>query len=577
MQIAWSMETYTPHELISKTFPMFIRIESGGDENLNLKPKQIIRLEKFDKQKRILIKDQRSRYLTVPRNFPMKFLVKSSNVISKKKRNLKQFKGAKLKYILRQYFDGAHPLLLDFDYGDPWKFKVGTEITNSRDFGSIFLETINTMYGPVNPKITEHFLKGHFLTRDYSVVTDKKPIIIPTTTNIKLRIAHGFDMENGDSRWREFNDYSKRVLARSFRSTFFTEDGTMEILMPDMSSLPKHLNYDFPDNESTTTGFSEQTLSGITNGSQKMFNSYNANGTATAINGLDEASNEMRILTVESEKIRVDEENNDISYGTSSRKFEERSEKIEREVLESITKSEGVVDVEELYSSVDRRHYRNKDGKVRSVKNEKDFARAKVETREEGIQTSVEIHAEKPSESIIENNKSEISLTVSKDEDQSTLRRYQKVHQQPNYQQAGMNQPGMHHPVTTMPRIVRRLKPNDYQSASLPRPQQPVVYLQKAQSTSNLLAAQQPIYLAQNPAGIQTAYVLQPVQLGGQPMLGPINQQPNAGGGHISVLQVGNGIQRSGSMPSLYSQPVQAVNLQRAKSPGPASVRVVNM
>lgn len=181
--------------------------------------------------------------------------------------------------------------------------------------------------------------------------------------------------------------------------------------------------------------------------------------------------------------------------------------------------------------------------------------------------------------------KSEISLTVSKDEDQSTLRRYQKVHQQPHHQQPHYQHSGMQQPVATIPRIVRRLKPNDYQSASLPRQQQPVVYLQKAQSTSNLLAQQQPIYLAQNPAGMQTAYVLQPVQFGGgqplqlgggQPIIGQIGQQ-GVQGGHVSVLQVGNGLQRAGSMPSLYSQPVQAVNLQRVKSPGPASVRVMNM
>lgn len=83
---------------------------------------------------------------------------------------LKQFKGAKLKYIIRQYFDGTSPLLLDFEYSDPWKFRVGGEATNSRDFGSIFLETIFTSYGPVNPKITEHFLKGHFLTRGKFIV-----------------------------------------------------------------------------------------------------------------------------------------------------------------------------------------------------------------------------------------------------------------------------------------------------------------------------------------------------------------------------------------------------------------------
>ncbi|CAD5119344.1 DgyrCDS7962 [Dimorphilus gyrociliatus] len=606
-QIVWSSTLYSPHDIVSQIFPLFVKIESGSDENLNLKPNQVIRLEKYDKQKRILIKDQRSRHLTVPRNFPMKFVVKNSHTLnSKKKKTLKQFKGAKLKYIIRQYFNGIQPLLLDFEYTDPWKFKIGSEITNSREFGSIFLETINTSWGPVSPKITEHFLKGHFLTREYFVITDRRPIAIPTTCNLKLRVAEGFLGDESGLKWKEFQEYARRQISRSLRSNFFTDDGTMDILIPDMTSLPKHLNYDFSDNESTTTIFSEQTQSGITNGSQKMFNSYNTNGSAV-VHSLDEATNEMAILTVESEKVRVDEDNNDVTFGTmKSRKFEEQSEKIEREILESITRSEDVVDVQELYSSVDRKMYKNKAARG-----------GKIETREEGIQTAIDTEVKRP-EGVVERNlngnKSEISLTVSKDEDHSTLRRYQKANhhhqqqqqqQQPNFQNSGyqnqnFQQSGLQHQnfqysglqnqnfqhtgpqqtVTTMPRIVRRLKPNDYQS-TLPR-QQPVVYLQKAHSASNLLVQQQqqqqqqPIYLAQNQAGLQTAYVLQPIQLGGgQPLVGQIGQPGN--GGHVSVLQVGNGMQRAGSMPSLYSQPVQAVNLQRAKSPGPASVRVVNM
>lgn len=171
-----------------------------------------------------------------------------------------------------------------------------------------------------------------------------------------------------------------------------------------MLSLPKHLRHDFPDNESTTTGFSEQTLSGITNGSQKMFTSYNANGAAATMNGLDEASNEMRILTVESEKVRIDEENNNITYGTTSGKFDERSARIEREVLASVSKTEDGIDVEALYGSVDRRHYRKKDGGDRSEESARELGVSKIETKEEGIQTSAEVYVGR-SEPIVENNK----------------------------------------------------------------------------------------------------------------------------------------------------------------------------
>ncbi|CAD5121894.1 DgyrCDS10356 [Dimorphilus gyrociliatus] len=310
--IKWSDQLARPHDLIGLTCPMYILVENGGDADLGLEKGQIIRIDSWDKQKRIIIKDKRNRYVSVPRDFPMKFLVRNIQESSLKnnRRALKPCPSTKLYHIIKSFFTGKR-LEVEFDYFDPWIFRVGGEQTNSRDYGSIYIENLETPNGCFGPLVTEHFLKGFFILKQNTFLNISKFAIIPTTTNIMLKVADGFENDENGLRWRSFCSTHSKTLARTLKSDWFKLPGTLDILLPHISTLTSNSLY--TDNDNTVfdeNGNNESTLTRNSNYDQKVFNyhethNYHDRNRQNVHN--DEAANELAVLTIESERICVDD------------------------------------------------------------------------------------------------------------------------------------------------------------------------------------------------------------------------------------------------------------------------------
>lgn len=50
-------------------------------------------------------------------------------------------------------------------------------------------------------------------------------------------------MENGEVRWKNFHDYARKILSRSVRSSFFTDEGTMGNKITCLKSITCDFNF----------------------------------------------------------------------------------------------------------------------------------------------------------------------------------------------------------------------------------------------------------------------------------------------------------------------------------------------